>query len=75
MGSEMCIRDSLSTAWYQKIGPCDLGLRWNWPLSGAFVFHKHILFSGFKSLDSNKIDLTIKLSLNLSRMVKDALYF
>ena len=29
--------------WYQNICPCDLGLRWNWPLSGAFVFHKHIL--------------------------------
>ena len=30
--------------WYQNNCPCDLGLRWNWPLSGAFVFHKHILF-------------------------------
>ena len=30
--------------WYQNICPCDLGHQWNWPLSGAFVFHKHILF-------------------------------
>ena len=31
--------------WYQNICPCDLGHLWNWPLSRAFVFHKHILFS------------------------------
>ena len=31
--------------WYQNICPCDLGHQWNWPLSGAFVFHKHILFN------------------------------
>ena len=37
--------------------------------------HSNFFSSGFKSLDSNKIDLTITLSLNLSRMVKDALYF
>ena len=30
--------------WYQDICPCDLDHLWNWPLSGAFVFHKHILF-------------------------------
>ena len=33
-----------SFCWYQNICPCDLGNLWNWPLSGAFVFHKHILF-------------------------------
>ena len=33
--------------WYQNICPCDLGLCWNWPSSGAFVFHKHILFVSF----------------------------
>ena len=27
-----------------SICPCDLGHIWNWPLSGAFMFHKHILF-------------------------------
>ena len=30
--------------WYQDICPCDLDHLWNWPLSGAFVFHKRILF-------------------------------
>ena len=30
--------------WYQNICPCDLGHQWNWPLSGVFVFHKHILY-------------------------------
>ena len=30
-----------SSYWYQNICPCDLGLLWNWPLSGAFVFHKN----------------------------------
>ena len=30
-----------SSYWYQNTCPCDLGLLWNWPLSGAFVFHKH----------------------------------
>ena len=30
--------------WYSYICPCDLGHLWNWPLSGAFVFHKNILF-------------------------------
>ena len=34
-----------SLYWCQGICPCDLGHIWNWPLSGAFVFHKHILFS------------------------------
>ena len=33
-----------SSYWYQDIYPCDLGHLWNWPLGGAFVFHKHILF-------------------------------
>ena len=33
-----------SSYWYQDICPCDLDHLWNWPLSGAFVFHKHILF-------------------------------
>ena len=33
-----------STYWYQDICPCDLAYLWNWPLSGAIVFHKHILF-------------------------------
>ena len=31
--------------WYQYIlmSLCDFCRLWNWPLSGAFVFHKHIL--------------------------------
>ena len=33
-----------SSYWYQDFCPCDLGHLWNWPLSGAYVFHKHILF-------------------------------
>ena len=33
-----------SSYWYQDIYPCDLVHLWNWPLSGAFVFHIHILF-------------------------------
>ena len=33
-----------SSYWYQDICPCDLDHLWNWPLLGAFVFHKHILF-------------------------------
>ena len=33
-----------SSYWYQDICPCDLDHLWNWQLSGAFVFHKHILF-------------------------------
>ena len=32
-----------SSYWYQDICPCDLGHLLNWPLLGAFVFHKHIL--------------------------------
>ena len=32
-----------SSYWYQDICPCDLDHLWNRPLSGAFVFHKHIL--------------------------------
>ena len=28
----------------QGFCPCDLGYHWNWPLLGAFVIHKHILF-------------------------------
>ena len=31
-----------SSYWYQDSFPCDLDNLWNWPLSGAFVFHKHI---------------------------------
>ena len=34
-----------SSYWYQDICSCDLDHLWNWPLSGAFVFHKHILFT------------------------------
>ena len=30
--------------WYQGICPCELCHLWNWPLSGAFVFHTYILF-------------------------------
>ena len=33
--------------WYQGICPCDLGHNWNWPSSGAFVFHKQILFYNY----------------------------
>ena len=33
-----------SSYWFQDICPCDLDRLWNWPLSGAFVFQKHILF-------------------------------
>ena len=33
-----------SSYWYQDICPGALGHIWNRPLSGAFVFHKHILF-------------------------------
>ena len=33
-----------STYWYQNICPCDLDHLWNLTLSGAFVFHKRILF-------------------------------
>ena len=33
-----------SSNWYQEFFPCDLDHLWNLPLSGAFVFHKHILF-------------------------------
>ena len=34
-----------SSYWYQDIYSCDLDHLWNWPLLGAFVFHKHILFT------------------------------
>ena len=34
-----------SSYWYQDICPCDLGHLWKLTLSGAFVFHKHILFT------------------------------
>ena len=30
--------------WYQDICPCNRDHLWNWPLSGAFVFHKRILY-------------------------------
>ena len=36
-------RDLHQDSGYQGICPCDLGLIWNLPLSGACVFHKHIL--------------------------------
>ena len=39
----MVIHETRSFYLYQNICPCDLGHLWNWPLSGAFVFHKHIL--------------------------------
>ena len=29
--------------------PCDLKHLWNWPLSGASVFHKHILWLGTRT--------------------------
>ena len=38
-----------SSYWYQVICPCDLDHLWTWPLSGAFVFHKHILFMLYSS--------------------------
>ena len=48
-----------SSYWYQDTCPCDLDHLWNWSSSGAFVFHKHILFfSIFKKpalLKSGKI--------------------
>ena len=34
-----------SSYWYLDICPCDLDHLWNWPLSGAFVFHVHLVFS------------------------------
>ena len=33
-----------SSYWYPHIFPCDLGHLWNWSSSGAYVFHKNILF-------------------------------
>ena len=38
---------SCDKIWYQDICPFDLDHLWNLPLSGAFVFHKHIFFVGF----------------------------
>ena len=35
--------------WYQDICPCDPDHLWNWPLSVAFVFHKHMLFLLYRS--------------------------
>ena len=36
-----------SSNWFRGFWPCDLVHQWNWPLSGTFVFHKHILFFKF----------------------------
>ena len=33
-----------SSYWYQDICSCDLDHLVNWPFSGAFLFHTHILF-------------------------------
>ena len=44
---------------YQDICPCDLGHLWNWPLSGAFVFHKHILFILISSFGTISFELSV----------------
>ena len=33
-----------SSNWFQDICNCHFGHFWNWPFTGTFVFHKHILF-------------------------------
>ena len=39
-----CGKIFLLVSRYQDICLYDLDPLWNWPLSGAFVFHKHVLF-------------------------------
>ena len=55
-GTNMFFFMARSFYWYQDICPCDLGHLWNWPVSGAYEFHKHILLCSYIncSIDLNE---------------------